>query len=68
MTDELLSQINEKLDRIIGLMALQGVEDDAEKVLRLNALGLDHRTVAALTGTTANAVALRLSRLRRGRR
>jgi hypothetical protein len=66
-TEQLLGEINVKLNQILGLMAINGVEDDGEKVKRLNRLGMNHATIAALTGMTANAVALRVSRMKKDR-
>ena len=66
MTNEqLLAEISAKLDRILALLALRGIEDDGEKVSRLHEMGMDNTTIAAVTGLTKNAVALRLSRMRR---
>lgn len=66
-SEERLAEISEKLDRILGLMATQGVDDDGEKVSRLRALGMDNATIASLTGLTINAVAIRVSRLKKAR-
>jgi hypothetical protein len=65
-TEQLLFEISEKLDRIMALVAIRTVEERAEQVRLLDSLGLDARTIAAVTGMTPNAVALRLSRMRRG--
>ncbi len=65
-TEELLSEISAKLDRVLALMAIQGVEE-AEKVGRLRDMGLDHRTIASVTGLSPNAVAVRLFRMRKAR-
>ena len=66
-TEELLEAINTKLDQVLGLMAIHGIEDDGERVTRLNRLGLDHTTIASVTGLSPNAVALRVSRSKKAR-
>lgn len=65
-TEELLSEISAKLDRILALIAIEGVEEP-EKVKRLSAMGLDHQTIASVTGLSPNAVAVRLHRMRKAR-
>ncbi len=64
-SEELLTEINEKLNRILGILALRGLEDDGEKVRRLRDLGMDNPTIAAVTGLSKNAVAIRISRMRK---
>ena len=64
---ELLEQISQKLDRIIALMAIQGV-DESEKLRRLNAMGLDHQTIGSVTGLRPNTIAVRLFRMRKAGR
>lgn len=64
----MLEEINTKLDRLLGVMAVQGLEEDAEKIRLLRDLGLDNATIAAITGLTKNAVAIRLTRMKRHRR
>jgi len=64
---ELLEEISAKLDRVIALMAIQGVEE-TEKLRRLNAMGLDHQTIGSVTGLRPNTVAVRLFRMRKARR
>lgn len=68
MSDEILSEINKKLDTLIALSLLRDINDDTEKVLRLRGLGLDYETIAALTGLTENAARLRVSRSRPGKK
>ena len=64
MSEELLSEISAKLDRILAVLVVRAVEDDGEKVRRLHEMGMDNATIAAATGMTKNAVAVRLSRMR----
>ena len=61
----LLADISHKLDRILGLLVVQNVEDDNERLRRLRSLGFDHSTIAAVTGKTTNAVAVQLHRLKK---
>ena len=65
---EVLEEISGKLDRVLGIMAVRDLEDDTEKVARLRDLNLDNATIAAVTGLTKNAVAIRLTRMKRSAR
>ena len=61
---DLLKEISEKLDRILALMVVRDLDDAAEMVRVLNSMGMDNSTIAAATGLSKNAVAVRLSRMR----
>ncbi len=65
-SEELLAEISRKLDKVLGFMAIRGVEDTSEQIARLRSLGLDNHTIAAMTGMTANAVAVRVHRMQKG--
>jgi hypothetical protein len=65
-SETLLTEISAKLDRILALMAIQGVEE-ADKVERLSNMGLDQRMIASVTGLRPNTVAVRLFRMRKSR-
>lgn len=61
-----LTNISEKLDSILGFMAIKGIEDDAGKVVvRLRDLGLSAKCIARVSGMTENAVAIRFSRMKK---
>jgi hypothetical protein len=62
-SEELLAEISGKLDRILGFLAISGVDDAGERISRLRSLGLDNPTIAAMTGMTTNAVAVRVHRM-----
>lgn len=62
---DLLTEISEKLDNILGFLAVRGVEGDDEIVLRLAAFGMGPKAISRVTGDSENAVGLRLMRLRR---
>jgi hypothetical protein len=62
---DLLKEISEKLDNILGFLAVRGVEGEDEIVLRLAAFGMGPKAISRVTGDTENAVGLRLMRLRR---
>jgi hypothetical protein len=64
-TEQLLFEISEKLDRILGFLAIRNVGTTGDQVKVLADLGLDSNTIAAVTGLTTNAVSVRLSRMRR---
>jgi hypothetical protein len=59
--------INEKLDTIIGFLAIRGLENDAEISERLINLGLANPAIARIMNTTDNAVALRRSRMKKSK-
>jgi hypothetical protein len=59
-----LGDISEKLDSVLGFMAIKGIEGDAGKVVvRLRDLGLSAKCIARVSGMTENAVAIRFSRM-----
>lgn len=66
--EQLLSEISAKLDLILAMMVVRNIEDDGEKVRRLHGMDMDNATIAAATGLTKNAVAVRLSRMRKKKR
>ncbi len=62
---ELLADIDAKLNKVVGLLAIQQHEGDENAKLRqLVALELDAPSIAALLGLTVNAVNVRKSRLK----
>lgn len=64
-SEEILSEICRKLDRVIGLLAIQQCEDDENaKIKMLYELGLDPSSIGAMLGLSANAVTIRMSRIR----
>lgn len=58
---ELLSEISKKLDRLIGLTAIQN-QDEESKIQILYGLGFDSPSIGALLGLSADAVRKRKSR------
>ena len=58
---ELLSEVSNKLDRIIGLLAIQDKDEDT-KIRILYGLGFDAPSIGSLVGLSANAVRVRKSR------
>ena len=62
---DLLTAISEKLDNILGFLAVRGVEGDDQIVQRLEAFGMGPKAISRITGDSENAVGLRLMRLRR---
>jgi hypothetical protein len=64
--EDVLTDISEKLDSILGFLAIRGIEGDPGKVVvRLRDLGLNARCISRVAGITENAVAIRLSRLKK---
>lgn len=62
-----LAEISEKLDVIIGFLAARGIDDAAAAIERLRGLGLNAKGIACITGLTENAVAIRLSRMKKSK-
>ena len=58
---QLLLEISEKLDRLIGVVAIQGKDQDTQIGI-LADLGLDAPAIGSLVGISANAVRIRKSR------
>ena len=68
LDDRGLDAVNAKLAQIVKLLALAAIEHAVsvkEKALRLNSAGLQPKEIAALLGTTPNAVSVALSAGRR---
>lgn len=61
---DLLAEISAKLDRLVGVMAIQGKDQDAQ-VDTLYALGFDSKTIGALVGLSDSTV--RGRKFRRGK-
>lgn len=64
-----IAAINEKLDRIIRLLALNSIKPDQsvkEKALALSSVGLAPKEIADLIGTTAHSVSQTLSAAKKG--
>ena len=57
--------IVEKLDTIIGFLAIRGIDDDAKISERLFNLGIADRAIAKVMGITDNAVSIRKSRFKK---
>lgn len=66
MSDEILTQINEKLDQLVKLTAANAVKGmkQAEAIVVLGAAGLDRNLIAAILGTTPGTVSVRLSQVK----
>ena len=66
---ELLSEISDKLNVIIGMLAIRGLEDDqGASVEKLHGLGLRPRVIGPIVGLSENAVNVRLTRSRKKKR
>jgi DNA-directed RNA polymerase specialized sigma24 family protein len=60
-----LAEISEKLDAVLGFMAISNLTEDLGRfVPRLKAMGLSPKAISRVTGITENAVAIRISRLK----
>ena len=63
---ELMTEISEKLDSILGLLAVRGMEEDSNAVIqKLVGMGLSARAIASIVGLSENAVNIRLTRLKK---
>ena len=62
---ELLEQISSKLDIVIGLLAIQNIEDGENAKIRVLAgFGLGPSLIGNMLGMSGNAVSIRLSRMK----
>ncbi len=64
---DLLAEISAKLDRLMGVMAIQGKDQDAQ-VNTLHALGFDSKTIGAMVGLSDSAVRGRKFRRKRAKK
>lgn len=61
-----LAEISNQLDTVVGFLAIRGLEADSNAmIIRLRELGLGTRTMSHVLGLSENAVAIRLSRLKK---
>ena len=60
---QLLEEISAKLDTVIGLMAVRGMEDDTGAVIdKLHNMGFKNEVIAPIVGLKENAVRVRIQR------
>jgi len=63
---EVFQEISGKLDVIIAFLAARGLESDtAALVEKLTGMGFGAKVIAHVAGTTENAIAIRLSRMKK---
>lgn len=62
---EHLSDISEKLDTVIAFLAVRDINDSGAIVEKLVGMGFTAKTIAPVVGLTENAVAVRLTRLKK---
>lgn len=60
-----LQEISEKLDTIIAFLATRDLSDSGAIVEKLAAMSFSAKTIARVAGITENAVAIRLSRMKK---
>jgi DNA-directed RNA polymerase specialized sigma24 family protein len=64
-TDHLIA-ISQKLDAVLGFLAVRGVENDPAAIFeRLNGAGFSYKAIALVSGMSENAVAIRASRAKK---
>lgn len=61
---ELLQDINKRLDKLIGIVAIQGKPQN-QQIEILDGLGFDSKTAGLYVGLSADAVRQRKSQLKR---
>jgi DNA-directed RNA polymerase specialized sigma24 family protein len=66
VSDDVLNEINQKLDQLVGLVAANAAKGmkPTEAILLLAAAGLDRNLIAQIVGTTPGTVSVRLSEAR----
>jgi hypothetical protein len=63
---DILTDINNKIGGILGFLAVRDLKGDVSKMLpRLKEMGLDYKMMALVTGVSENAIAIRLSRMKK---
>jgi hypothetical protein len=63
---DVLQDISGKLDVIIAFLAVRGLEKDtAALVEKLTGMGFGAKVIARVAGTSENAIAIRLSRMKK---
>ena len=60
-----LQLISDKLDTIIAFLAARDMSDSGAIVEKLASMGFSAKTISPVAGISENAVAIRLSRLKR---
>ena len=66
-----IAAINEKLDRIVRLLALNSIKPDQsvkDKAIALSSVGLSPKEIASLLGTTRNTISVALSTAKRSKK
>jgi hypothetical protein len=61
---ELLIEISAKLDRLVAVSAIVGLDED-DRIDVLIRLGVDAKLISSLTGLTRNAIAIRKTRAKK---
>lgn len=63
---ELLTAISEKLDIVVGILAAKECEgDENDKIKLLHGYGLSNAVISKVLGLSQNAVAIRMTRMRK---
>ena len=62
---ELLHDISEKLDIVMGFLVARSIGDSSELVERLHNMGLGPKAIAPVVGISENAAGIRVSRLKK---
>ena len=63
---DVLQDISAKLDVVIAFLATRGLENDtAALVEKLAGMGFGAKVIAPVAGTSENAIAIRLSRMKK---
>ena len=60
-----LHEISEKLDTVIAFLATREISDSGAIVEKLAGMGFAAKTIAPVAGISENAVAIRLSRMKK---
>ena len=60
-----LEEISDKLDTVIAFLATKDMSDPSAIVEKLAGMGFSAKTIAPVAGITENAVAIRLTRLKK---
>lgn len=66
---QLLEEISDKLDQVVGLMAVRGLDGDTGAMIeKLHEIGLKNDVIAPIVGLKENAVRVRIQRSKKKRK
>lgn len=62
---EVLAEISEKLDIVIGFMAVRDINDVTEQIEKLSEMKMHPKAISVVVGISEGAIAVRLTRMKK---